>query len=108
MPKKSISKTVGNVVRGTSNRITGVADGVFQTVGKVLGRTRDVAVGTVHVAKNVLTLDGKNLKKDVSGIGKSAFGAVKNVATGTVSTARAAIVGKEKRRRKSSKATKKK
>jgi hypothetical protein len=98
--KKSSKKSakpgvVGKVVTGASDRVSGVFQGFFNTVGKVVSRTGKVAVGTVHVAKDILTLDGKNLKKDVKGIGRSTVGAVTNVAKGTVKTARSAVMGKE-------------
>jgi hypothetical protein len=86
---------VGSVVTGTSDRVSGVVEGVFNTLGRVVSRTGKIATGTVHVAKDILTLDGKSLKKDVRGVGRSAVGAVTNVAKGTVRTARAAVNGKE-------------
>ena len=86
---------VGRVVTGTSNRVSGVMEGVFSTLGRVVSRTGKIATGTVHVAKDILTLDGKSLKKDVRGVGRSAVGAVTNVAKGSVKTARAAVLGKE-------------
>ena len=91
---------IGSVVTGTSNRVSGVMEGVFSTLGRVVSRTGKIATGTVHVAKDILTLDGKSLKKDVRGVGRSAVGAVTNVAKGTVRTARAAVVGKDDNRTK--------
>lgn len=96
MPRKSTKKgVVTSVVDGVSNRVSGVIDGIFTTFGKVVNRTGKVAVGTVHVASDIIRLDSKNLKKDVRGIGRSTVGAVTNVAKGTYKTARVAVVGKE-------------
>ena len=113
MPASKSAKKgiVGSVVQGTSNRVSGVMDGIFSTIGKVVTRTGKIATGTVHVAKDIITLDGKNLKKDVRGVGRSAVGAVTNVAKGTMKTARAAVVGQEnavKHTKKSSKKSAKK
>lgn len=97
MPASKSAKKgiVTSVVEGTSNRVSGAVEGIFSTVGKVLNRAGKIATGTVHVAKDIVTLDGKSLKKDVRGVGRSAVGAVTNVAKGTVKTARAVAFGKE-------------
>jgi hypothetical protein len=97
MPASKATKkgVVTRVVEGTSNRLSGAVEGIFSTFGKVLNRAGKIATGTVHVAKDIVTLDGKNLKKDVRGVGRSAVGAVTNVAKGTVKTARSVVMGKE-------------
>lgn len=92
-----MSKTVKKVVKGTENRVTGTVSSVFGTFGNVLGRARNAAVGTVRMAKDIVTLDGKSLKKDAKKVGKSAVGAVTNVAKGVVRTTRVAITGKDKK-----------
>jgi hypothetical protein len=94
-----MSKVVKSVAKGTEDRVSGAVKSVFGTFGKVLGRVRNAAVGTVGVAKDIVTFDGKGLKKDVGKVGRSAVGAVSNVAHGAVSTARVAITGKAKARK---------
>jgi phage-related protein len=91
----SMPSTVKKVVKGTTNRVTGSVTTVFDTLGSVLGRARNAAVGTVHIAKDIVTLDAKNLRKDVRKVGRSAVGAVGNVATGAVKTVRVAVTGKK-------------
>jgi phage-related protein len=91
---KKMSKVVKSVAKGTEDRVSGTIKSVFGTVGRVLGRARNAAVGTVGVAKDIVTLDGKNLKKDAEKVGRSAVGVVTNVADGAVKTARVAITGK--------------
>jgi hypothetical protein len=111
MPASKTAKkgVVTNFAEGTSNRVSGAVEGIFSTFGKVLNRAGKIATGTVHVAKDIVTLDGKSLKKDVRGVGRSAVGAVTNVAKGTVKTARAVVLGKEnaKTTRKTAKSGKK-
>lgn len=99
--------TVKKVVKGTTNRVTGSVTTVFDTLGSVLGRARNAAVGTVHVAKDIVTLDSKNLGKDVRKVGRSAIGAVGNVATGAVKTVRVAVTGKHDSKKTARKTTKK-
>jgi hypothetical protein len=96
-----MSKTVKSIVKGSSDRVTGTVGSVFGTFGNVLGRARNVAVGTLHVAKDIVTLDGKSLKKDASKVGRSAVGAVTNVADGAARTVRAAVTGKTGDKKKS-------
>jgi phage-related protein len=102
-----MSKVVKGVVKGTEDRVSGTISSVFGTFGRVIGRARNVAVGTVGVAKNIVTLDGKGLRKNVKKVGTSAVGAVTNVADGAYKTARVAISGKDaKKTRKVTKKTK--
>lgn len=98
--------TIKKVVTGTSNRVTGSVTTVFDTLGSVIGRARNAAVGTVHVAKDIVTLDSKNLGKDVRKVGRSAIGAVGNVATGAVKTVRVAVTGKQDSNSKKTKTAK--
>ncbi len=88
-----MSDTVKRVVKGTSTRVTGTIGSVVGTVGSVLGRARNAAVGTVRIAKDIVTLDGKSLKRDVRKVGRSATGAVTNVANGAARTVRVAVTG---------------
>ncbi len=103
-----MSKLVKRVAKGTEDRVSGTVKSVFGTFGSVLGRARNVAVGTVGVAKDIVTLDAKGLKKNVGKVGRSAVGAVSNVAEGAVKTARVAITGKSSSKpRKAAKKTRK-
>lgn len=97
--------TVKKVVKGTSDRVSGTVSTVFGTLGNVLGRARNAAVGTVHIAKDIVTLDGKSLRKDVNKVGRSAIGAVGNVATGAVKTVRVAVTGKQSSTKKKTRKT---
>lgn len=99
--------TIKRVVKGTSNRVTGSVTTVFDTLGSVLGRARNAAVGTVDIAKDIVTLDSKNLGKDVRKVGRSAIGAVGNVATGAVKTVRVAVTGKQDKAKTTRKTAKK-
>lgn len=98
---------VKKVVKGTENRVSGVVSSVFDTIGKTLKNAKDATVGVVHVAKNVVTLDGKNLKKDLGTVGKSTKNFVKDAVKGTVKTAKVAVVGQEKKKKSTKKTVKK-
>lgn len=100
-----MSKVVKSVAKGAEDRVSGTVKSVVGTVTNVLGRARNATVGTVGVAKDIITFDAKGLKKDVQKVGRSAVGAVSNVVSGTVRTARVAVTGKtgNKKTRKPSK-----
>jgi hypothetical protein len=85
---------MSKIVKGTKDRVTGTVGTAFGTFTSVLGRARNVAVGTLGVAKGIVTLDAKGVKRDVQKVGRSAVGAVSNVVSGTVKTARVAVTGK--------------
>lgn len=100
---------MSTIVKGTKDRVTGTVGSAFGTLTNVLGRARNAAIGTVGVAKSIVTLDAKGVKRDVQKVGRSAVGAVSNVVSGTVRTARAAVTGKsgKTKKRKTTKKTKK-
>lgn len=100
---------MSKIVKGTKDRVTGTVGTAFGTFTSVLGRARNAAVGTLGVAKDIITLDTKGLQKDVRKVGRSAVGAVSNVVSGTVKTARVAVTGKtgDKKTRKTTKKSRK-
>lgn len=105
--KYIMSSTVKNVVKGTSDRVSGTVSSVFGTIGNVFGRARNAAVGTVGIAKDIVTLDANSLGKDVSKVGRSAIGAVGNVAKGAVKTVGVAVTGQQGGKKKAKKSAKK-
>lgn len=89
-----MSKIVKGVAKGTEERVSGTVKSVVGTLKSVLGRARNATVGTVGLAKDIITLNTKGMQRDARKIGDSAVGVVSNVAKGTVRTARVALTGK--------------